>query len=71
MGPNQGLPKDKSVRRNYSAGSVTDEWDVDTPRTPVPRTSDVMGYFDDVGGMGIDGEVDFGPLGRPQKPPKL
>ena len=57
-------------RRNFDAGSVTQEWDVSTPRVPSPETDPSIPPIRDRGGMGFSGRIDFGILGRPQKPGK-
>jgi hypothetical protein len=57
-------------RRNFDAGSVTQEWDVDLPRTPGPETDPPLPPIKDRGGMGFSGTLDFGILGRLQRPPK-
>jgi hypothetical protein len=65
------LAPDRSrPRRNFDAGSVTDEWDVTTPRVPSPETDAPLPTIKDRGGMGFSGTIDFGILGRPQKPGK-
>jgi len=53
--------------RNFSAGSVTQEWDVSYPRTPGPAAGDPVPPIRDRGGMGFSGTIDFGILGRPQR----
>ena len=66
-----GLPKDaNSARRNFSAGGVTEEWDVSSPGTPNGETDIPLQQIRDRGGMGFSGRIDFGPLGRPQRPGK-
>lgn len=66
-----GIPKDmNATRRNFSDGAVGDVWDVSSPGTPNSETDAPIPQIKDRGGMGFSGKIDFGILGRPQRPGK-
>jgi len=65
------LAPDRSrPRRNFSDGAIENVSDVSHPRTPGPAGGDPLPPIRDRGGMGFSGTIDFGILGRPQKPGK-
>lgn len=61
------LPKDTSVRRNYSAASVLEDWDADFPATPVAELGPMHQRIDSPGDCAFSSS-DTGVLGKATGP---